>query len=356
MLLQTQAFYFDGQTSTQHKIELFLDSIEGELKFTTDDGSVIRDSIYNIDYEIYNDKTRIRFKNSEMHITIDDKNFINEMENLINAKVKNNMYQKLIRLDFKFHLLIALAIVSIIVIAYIFITPIIAQKAIRLIPVAYDVKIGNIVTEKYVNSKKIDSAKTALLNEFASKIIWDNEINLKFIVVDSSLINAFSFPNGNIVVFSGLLDRIDDYEILAALLAHEVSHINRRHSMQILCKSLAGYALLSILLTDISGLTAVLLENAERLNDLSYSRYMELDADNTAIALLEKNEINPEGMVKLMINLQKVSASNFELLSTHPATETRIENAKTKSRGKKYVQNPEFVRIFEKINQSKTIL
>jgi len=349
MLFQTQVFYFDGQTSAPHRIELFLDNVGGELKFTTDDGSVIRNSIYDIDYEIYNDKMRIRFKNSEMHIIVDDKNFISEAENLINAKVKNSIYQKLTKLDFKFHLFMAFVIILIITATYIFIMPLIAQKAIHLIPVAYDVKIGNIVTEKYVKPKKIDSAKTALLNEFASKITWDNKIDLKFFVVDSSIVNAFSFPNGNVIVFSGLLEKIDDYESLAALLAHEVSHINKRHSMQIMCKSLAGYVFLSVLLSGISGLTAVLLENAERLNDLSYSRDMELDADNTAIALLEKNKIHSDGMVNLMISLQKYSVSNFDLLSTHPATETRIENAKTKSKGKKYVRNSELEQIFEKI-------
>jgi predicted Zn-dependent protease len=355
MLFQTQVFYFDGQTSFPHKTELFLDNIARELKFTTDDGNAIYNSIYSIDYEIYNNKMRIKFNNSELHIVIDDKNFISELENLINANVKNNIYQKLIKLNFKFHLFIAFAVISMITVIYIFIIPIVVQKAVRLIPVAYDVQIGDIAAKKYIETIKIDSAKTALLNEFASKMTWDNKINLKFFIVDSSLVNAFSFPNGNIVVFSGLLNKINNYETLTALLAHEVSHINKRHSMQAICRSLIGYALVSILLTDISGLTAVILENAEMFNNLSYSRDMELEADNMGLALLDKNEINSDGMVKLMVNLQENSASNFYLLSTHPAMETRIKNAETKIKEKKYAQKPELEQIFEKISQSRKL-
>jgi predicted Zn-dependent protease len=328
MIFKTQAFYFDGQTSASHKTELELDDAARELKFATEDGSVICNSIFKIYYEIYGDKMRVRFKNSEAHIVIEDKSFASELENIMNDKVDEDIFQKLINLKFKFHLLLALSIIPAIVAIYIFAVPFIAEKAVYLIPVSFDAQIGDAFTETFAKTRKIDSAKTAFLNEFASKIEWDNKVDLNFIAIeDSSLVNAFAFPNGSIIVFSGLLDKIEgDSEALSALLAHEVSHVNKRHSMQILCKNLAGYALISILLTDISGLTAVLLENASQLGNLSFSRSMELEADNAAMDLLEKNGISLEGMLRLMNILQSVSGHDYDFLSTHPATKKRMEN------------------------------
>jgi predicted Zn-dependent protease len=351
MTFKTQAFYFDGQTSAPHKTKLFLDNAGKELKFTTDDGNTIHNSIYDIDYEMHNDKMRIRFKNSEMHIVIDDKNFISEMDNIFNLKVKSSIYRKLLGLKFRTYLLLTLAVFPLIAVLYISATPVIAKKAVSLIPIALDVKLGNLFMEKYIKTIKIDSAKTTLLNEFTNKIIWDNKIELNISVVESNTINAFALPNGNIIIFTGLLNKIDDYETLAALLSHEISHINKRHSMQIMCKSLIGYALVSVLLTDISGLTAVILENTEMLTNLSYSRDMELEADNTGIDLLEKNEINSDGMVKLMKTLQDSATIDVEILSTHPAIEKRIENINSKIKEKKYVRNLELEQIFGGINQ-----
>jgi predicted Zn-dependent protease len=351
MAFKTQAFYFNGQTSTPHSVELILDDIGRELKFITDDSNTISNSIYEIDYEVYNNKMKIRFKNNDMHIVVADENFISEFENLFNLKVQNSIYRKLINLKFRIHLLVALACFSLIVILYIFITPIIAKKSVHLIPVAFDVKIGEIFMGKYIKTVEIDSVRTELLNEIASKIIWNNKTELNLFVVKSNTVNAFALPDGSIIIFTGLLNKINDYEALLALLSHEISHINKRHSMQIMSKNLAGYALISILTTNTGALTAIMIENAGMLGNLSYSRNMELDADNEALILLEKNEINPEGMLKLMRTLQNAAAIDVEILSTHPAIEKRIENINSKIKEKKYDKNFELEKIFEKIRQ-----
>jgi len=349
MLIKTQAFYFDGQTSVPHNTELILNCVTKEISFAKADGTV-SNSIYEIEYEICNDKMEIRFKDEEMPIVVEDKNFIDEAKDLFGSRA--TIYQKLVNLKFKTHLLLGVAVFFLIAVAYIFVTPIVAKKAVLLIPAAVDAKLGELFMEKYSGTAKIDSAKTLLLNEFASKITWNNKVKLNFLVIESNTVNAFALPSGDIIVFTALLNRIEDYESLAALLSHEVSHINKRHSMQIICKSLAGYALISVLTTDISALTAVILENASKLNDLSYSRDMELEADDGGIILLEENNINPAGMLSLMEILQS-GISGAEFLSTHPIIEKRIENVKSRIGVREYVKNQELERVFGKINRIK---
>jgi predicted Zn-dependent protease len=298
---------------------------------------------------------KIRFKDSEMHLVVEDQNFINEFESFFNSKVRSSVYKKLIKLKFGIHILITLAVVSLIVVVYIFVTPIIAQKSVYLIPVAFDTQIGNLFMNKHITTSEIDSERTELLNEFANKITWNSKADLNFFVVESDTVNAFALPNGSIVVFTGLLDKIDDYETLLALLCHEVTHVNKRHTIQILSKNLIGYAFISILTTNVSGLTAIMIENADMLGNLSFSRDMELDADNGAIILLEENGVNPEGLLKLMTTLQDAVGSldkkELEFLSTHPVMENRIENINSKLKGTHYDTHPEMEEIFERIRQ-----
>jgi len=339
MLFKTQAFYFDGKTSVSHNVELVLDTVVKELSFAQSECH----SLYDIEYEVYNGKMEIKFKNREMLVVVEDRDFIKLLDTRI------GIYQKLINLNFKTHLLLAFLAVLLIVAIYITFTPFIARKAVSLIPVAVDVKLGGLFMEKL----KPDSAKTFLLNEFASKLSWNSDVDLNFHVVKSNAVNAFALPSGDVIVFTGLLGKLDDYELLAALLGHEVSHVNKRHSMQIICKSLAGYALISVLTTDVSALTAVILESANMLNNLSYSRDMELEADDGGIALLEDNGISAVAMLGLMRVLQ-YSAPNFdtEILSSHPIMEKRIKNAESKIKQKEYAKNSELEKLFNDLRQT----
>jgi predicted Zn-dependent protease len=352
MELKTQAFYFDGQTSTPHSVELTLDDNKGELTFTVDADNTISNSIYGIDLEVYNNTMKICLVDNETHLVVNDRYFIDQLESLFESKVKISIFKKLIRLKFGFHLLFTLATISMIIIVYIFVTPVIAEKAVYLIPVAIDEQIGDMYMKNIINTVEIDHERTELLNEFSGKITWNSKLNLNFIVVESGTVNAFALPNGSIVVYTGLLDRIGDYETLLALLGHEVTHVKERHSMQTICKSLIGYALVSVLTTDVSAITAIILENSSMLGNLSYSRNMELDADNGAIILLERNNVNPRGMAKLMTILQDDGISfdaRFEFLSTHPDMEKRIKNINSKLRGTHYPNNPELEYLFEKM-------
>ena len=76
---------------------------------------------------------------------------------------------------------------------------------------------------------------------------------IKFSVINSETVNAFALPDGNVVVFTGIIDLMDDYDELAGLIGHEVAHVNNRHSMRMMCRNLAGYIFLSAVLSDVNG-------------------------------------------------------------------------------------------------------
>jgi predicted Zn-dependent protease len=354
MAFKTQAFYFDGQISTPFNVELILDDTRRRLKIIKDAENYISNNIYDVDYEIFNNTIKIRFNNNDNHLVVEDKNFIKEFESFYNNNVRISIFKKLISLKFPVHIFITLAVICLFAVLYIFVMPIIAQVSVHLIPVAFDTQIGNLYMKKYIATVEIDSDRTELLNEFAGKITWNSKADLNFFVVESYEVNAFAVPNGSIVVFTGLLNRLDDYESLLALLGHEVTHVNKRHSIQTLSKTLIGYAFISILTTNVSAITAIMIEKADMLGNLSFSRDMELEADNGAIILLEENEVNPEGLLKLMRTLQDAADTldfEIEILSTHPVMKKRIENINSKMKGIEYAKNLELEDIFKKLRQ-----
>jgi predicted Zn-dependent protease len=139
---------------------------------------------------------------------------------------------------------------------------------------------------------------------------------------------------------------------LAALIGHEASHINNRHTTKMLCRNLAGYLVVSLLFTDVNGVMAVLAENAQQLHSLSYSRKFEQEADEHGLKILMNNKINPEGMIGLFEQLDKEKEESApEIFSTHPLTKERVRNMKKIISGSVYEvkKHDKLNAIFEKI-------
>jgi beta-barrel assembly-enhancing protease len=139
--------------------------------------------------------------------------------------------------------------------------------------------------------------------------------------------NAFALPDGSIVVYTGIIDSMKDYEELAGLIGHEVAHVNHRHSMKMLCRNLSGYLFISAILGDANGVMAVLGENVNTLQSLSFSREFEREADTEGFKIVTSNEVNPKGMSTLFKRLQNEKTISIpEFLSSHPVTKDRIRH------------------------------
>jgi beta-barrel assembly-enhancing protease len=147
-------------------------------------------------------------------------------------------------------------------------------------------------------------------------------------------VNAFALPGGNIIVFDKIVTSMKTKEEFAALLAHEVAHVHYRHSLRNIFRNLGGLLFISLLLNDINGIVTVLADNSNMLANLTYSRALETEADQKAMAVLQSDGISLKGFVDLF-NLLKGAhgdAGSLKLLSTHPLTEERLDLAKAKAR------------------------
>jgi predicted Zn-dependent protease len=225
----------------------------------------------------------------------------------------------------KAHILFMFFIFGIIGLCYLFAIPWVAEKAVVIIPEDYDFQLGATFFESNMLFSNVDTKKSIALNSFANELKLKNTKRLKFTVVDSPMVNAFALPDGNIVVFSGILDAMKDYDELVGLIGHEVAHVNHRHSMKMVCRNLSGYIFVSAILGDVNGVMATIGDNINNLQSLSYSRNFEHEADVEGFEIVAINKVNPKGLSNLFKRLQDEEVVTIpEFLSSHPVTTERI--------------------------------
>ncbi len=228
---------------------------------------------------------------------------------------------------------VAVALVAFLIGAYFFVLPPVAEFIAGRIPQQVEVELGNSLYSRFVEDEVRDDKLGSLLNKFAREIDFNTTYPIKITVVKSSEVNAFALPGGNIVVYDGILKKINTAEELAALLSHEAAHIAYKHSLKSISRNLSGYVFISLILNDLNGFTTILIDNANSLNNLSYSRALESDADIRALETLKKNHLSQYGLVGLFQILSKEGGDNeyLKFLSTHPLTSERMAYAKAQA-------------------------
>lgn len=226
----------------------------------------------------------------------------------------------------KWYSLLAI-LVSVVIILYLIATYVLPIVVIKCISTEQEVAFGKGMYRSIVNEEKIDSNVSRLMNSFAKQLHLSDRYNIHITVIKSKTINAFALPGGNIVVYSGIIKAIKSSDELVALLSHEATHINKRHSLKSVFSNMGSSVIISVLT---QGSSNVFFENVNVLNRLSYSRGLEKEADTEGMYLMLQNKVNVSGMKKLMEELQKQNAgmpSVLSFMSTHPLTEDRIKNA-----------------------------
>lgn len=220
---------------------------------------------------------------------------------------------------------------------YQYVLPEIAAVAAMTIPQKTEIAWGETMYHNMVEQHDdqnpfhytIDDSLTVLANHFLHKIDFNTNYPLTITVVKEKQINAFALPGGHIIVFSGILKKIKTKEAFVALLGHEATHVAKRHSLKNILKSIAGYVFVAFFTNDINGVSAIVFDNANNLSNLGYSRKLETEADANALTIMQKNKINPNGLLHLFETLQEDSKfAPPALLSTHPMTEERIAFAR----------------------------
>lgn len=160
------------------------------------------------------------------------------------------------------------------------------------------------------------------------------EYEFELYLLDSPVPNAFAMPAGKIFIFTGLLEQADTTEEVAGVLAHEVAHVMKRHSLrQIIAHSGPSLIFDRVLGSDDGFLSAVAAGSSFLVRQ-NFSRGHESEADAVAFDYLVEAGIDPRGLESF---LQKMSFGEgglepFRALLSHPPSPERIQALKKKWR------------------------
>ena len=151
------------------------------------------------------------------------------------------------------------------------------------------------------------------------------ELELRVFVVEGEMVNAFATLGGYIFVFDSLIEAVEDENSLAMVLGHEIAHVHHRDPLLGTGRAM----LIQLALSTFSGNgldpNTVNVGSDVILNQ--YSREQELAADELALQLVQDRYEHVGGATRLfeIIRSDLEDVQFAEFLSTHPATDARIE-------------------------------
>ncbi|HRI18462.1 MAG TPA: M48 family metalloprotease, partial [Burkholderiaceae bacterium] len=167
-----------------------------------------------------------------------------------------------------------------------------------------------------------------------------------FLVRDRS-VNAFALPGGFVGVHLGLIAVTATRDELAAVLAHELSHVTQRHIARSIAPSRQA-TILGLVTTILGVLVASRSGNPAGANavisagqgaaiqaQLNFSRDMEREADRIGYGVMTQAGYSASGMASMFEKLDQASrfndSGNYPYLRSHPLTIDRIGEARTRA-------------------------
>ncbi|MFA7274300.1 MAG: M48 family metallopeptidase [Crocinitomicaceae bacterium] len=349
MTIKGEGHFFDGASSKAHAIEVSYNSTNQLIILQLND-RCIEWHTENCTIQVVKGKLEVHFDASTAYFESQDTQLAQALEKTAPTIKSKNVYHRLIHAGFKIHMAILASIIGFLAILLIFVLPYFAEKAVVLIPESFDDEIGQSVYNDMLLSETVDQESTHLVQTFCDQLQLQNRKKIHITVVRSSTVNAFALPSGHVVIYTGILKEMEEYPELAALIGHEVSHVNQRHSMKALCKNLSTYLFVSALLGDVNGVLTIIGQNAGQLQNLSYSRKLEEEADVMGLSIVKNNHIDPNGFLDLFAALNRNSTIQMpEFLSSHPVTDKRISKLKKRMKDAKFAENSFLKNLFSKI-------
>ncbi len=161
----------------------------------------------------------------------------------------------------------------------------------------------------------------------------------RFLVLDSDEVNAFAAPGGLILVTRGLIRCCATEDMLAAVLAHEIGHVEEQHGLRAIKTGRLNSALTVMAVEagkNLAGeeLAAVTSAFEESITDISatlmnsgYSRRLERAADEAAVRILRAAGYDPSALTQMLERMQaRMEGDDRGFGRTHPTPADRIRS------------------------------
>jgi beta-barrel assembly-enhancing protease len=204
--------------------------------------------------------------------------------------------------------------------------------------------IGAVILEKYPPHRATEANR--YLNRLGQALATASDKpntygGYHFLILDSDDINALSAPGGHIFITRGLLRCCRHEDAAAAVLAHEIGHVQRRHGLRAIktarltsaltilgaesAKQFGGAELASLT----KAFEGALNDIAQTLINSGYARNLEYEADADAVAILKRLGYNPNGLVDMLqVMDRRLKPGGLDFAKTHPDPDVRIKQVR----------------------------
>ena len=205
-----------------------------------------------------------------------------------------------------------------------------------------DIEIGNRMSHAILSSIPRDLVLpsshplTRVCQRIVDRIALSSDLkSFNIILISDSNKNAFSLPNGDIVINAGLIGDVKNEHELAGLLSHEIAHAILRHSSEVvslsdLARIPSGFLYSAVAASGaglVSGLfrwMAVEMAQPERLLvELPTSRRLEGEADRVGIDLMAQAGYDPVA-IRTYWERQPESENYVRIAASHPNNADRL--------------------------------
>ena len=214
--------------------------------------------------------------------------------------------------------------------------PALADAAAHLVPGSLEAAVGRSTFAQLeywlLEPSDLSPAQTVALRRAAKRLVEQQGMSepprVLFRNAPKIGANAFALPGGPVVVTDQLVDLMESEDLVVAVIAHELGHVEERHAVRQMLRATG----LLILFGAILGADEVFVEElsafALSLATSGYSREFESAADAYAVRLLRDAGHAPEAFIAALEALAAECGppcAEESWFSTHPSIETRIE-------------------------------
>ena len=235
------------------------------------------------------------------------------------------------------------------------VNPVTGKKELMLYSEGQEIELGKQTDAEVAATYGIydDPALQAYIGKMGSALAAKGQrpgLPWRFSVLDTPVVNAFAVPGGAVYVTRGILAMMSSEAELAAVLGHEIGHVNARHSMAMMSQQqmaqlgLVAGSILSKDFAKYAGMAGVGLQ----VLFLKFSRDHEYQADDLGVAYARAGGYDPGDMAVTFVALQKMGdlsggSTLPGFLSTHPLTADRISRvqANLKPEDRQLARRPE---------------
>ncbi len=222
-------------------------------------------------------------------------------------------------------------------------------KAFEDITPEQEYYLGRAVTATLLGDHQVfdHAAATDYINRMGAALALHSDMpetfnGYHFGIMDTDEINAFAAPGGFILISRGLLRCCPNEEAVAAVLAHEIAHVQHRHGLRAIktgrWSGAAQTAFIESAKTlgsaQVAELTSAMEGSIGDITDTlvnsGYSRRQEREADQSAITIMQRAGYNPRGLQLMLEQMQEQLPHNpGGFGATHPGPEDRIKDIRS---------------------------